>query len=133
MLSRMRCSFIAALACSVFLPGAAAAQTLSAEEFANQFKRALDLRKQGRNVEGAALYEKILPSAEGLYGTDGVNTAAILFNLANAYRDLGQYTKADPLYLRCLQIRETNLGKEESAKRGIRTNARYASGQGSPT
>jgi tetratricopeptide (TPR) repeat protein len=38
--------------------------------------------------------------------------ATALNNLANLYAKLGQYTEAEPLYQRCLRIREASLGKD---------------------
>lgn len=56
--------------------------------------------------------EKALTSAEKLYGPDHPNTADSLFNLAEIYRELGNYHNSESHFSGALRIRERILGPE---------------------
>jgi tetratricopeptide (TPR) repeat protein len=56
-------------------------------------------------LEAKSIREKVL-------GKEHPDYAASLNNLANLYRDKGDYDKAEPLYLEAKSIREKVLGKE---------------------
>ncbi|HBI47007.1 MAG TPA: hypothetical protein DDY78_29760 [Planctomycetales bacterium] len=76
------------------------------------FARGNALYGEGKYEEAAASYEAALELASGVFGTNSLNTATILNNLAALYDDMGQYAKAEPLYRRALRIREDKLGKD---------------------
>jgi tetratricopeptide (TPR) repeat protein len=76
------------------------------------FARGQALLEEGKYKEAAASYEAALELAPGVFGTNSLNTAAILNNLAEVYRYMGQYSKAEPLYQRSLKIKEDKLGKD---------------------
>src|SRR5262245_19037663 len=90
-LGMARILFLLAMAMSVFIgqPTFSAAQNLSQAEVSRQWDQAAELKNQGRYTEAAAIYERILPSAEAVYGKDGANLANLLNNLANLHKDLG--------------------------------------------
>ena len=91
----------------LFVTGAAFTQELTVEQINHELNRVKDLATNGRIAELAALYERILPSAEKVYvGDRDKNIAALLSNLADAHRKLGNYQKAEPLFQRSLKIYE---------------------------
>ena len=56
-----------------------------------------------------------LRAQEAASGSNNTNVANLLNDLAEQYHDLGDYAGAEPLYLRCLTIREQLLGSEAGA------------------
>jgi tetratricopeptide (TPR) repeat protein len=119
MLSRMTLFFALAAACLLFRTFSTFALAepvnpatgMSKGEIDRQFSRAMDLDKQGKKAEAAALYESILPAAEKIFGRNSQNVAVILNNLGVLYRDMRLYAKAEPLFNRSIQTTEANVGK----------------------
>jgi tetratricopeptide (TPR) repeat protein len=62
----------------------------------------------------AQAYERALELALPVLGQEHLRTAAILNVLANLYRKMGEYAKAEPLYQRSLKIRETSRSSDRS-------------------
>jgi CHAT domain-containing protein/tetratricopeptide (TPR) repeat protein len=56
-----------------------------------------------------------LRAQEAASGSNNTNVANLLNDLAEQYHDLGDYAGAEPLYLRCLTIREQLLGSDAAA------------------
>jgi tetratricopeptide (TPR) repeat protein len=75
-------------------------------------KAAHYLRARGRYVEAEPLYQRMLRIREQVQGSDHLDVATSLNNLASLYLDQGRYTAAEPLYLRCLPVLEQALGPE---------------------
>jgi tetratricopeptide (TPR) repeat protein len=80
---------------------------MTKEELQRQFVQALDLYKQRKLADAAALYERLLPEMERLFGKDTTTIAFRVGDLATIYYEMGQPAKAEPLYQRVLGIRET--------------------------
>ena len=59
---------------------------------------------------------------ERIYGADHPEVATDLNNLAALYASQGRYSKAEPLYLRSLQICEQRLGVEHPSTVTVRQN-----------
>jgi tetratricopeptide (TPR) repeat protein len=78
------------------------------------FDKGMELYTKGQLREAVPYLQKALELAPRVYGQDHENVASCCANLANLYRAMGQYAKAEPLYLRCLQIRE-NTGQDTPA------------------
>ncbi len=104
--------FALGLACLLCLPWQAFAQGLSEQDVINQYNRGLQLYEQGRYADAAALFERILPPAEVLFGKEGTNTLVLLNALGNAYWKLERFTQAEQMHLRCLRSREARLGRD---------------------
>ncbi|MEG4114145.1 MULTISPECIES: CHAT domain-containing tetratricopeptide repeat protein, partial [unclassified Microcoleus] len=58
------------------------------------------------------LYQRSLTIREKLFGSEHPDVAASLNNLAEMYRQMGNYAQAEPLYQRSLTIREKLFGSE---------------------
>jgi CHAT domain-containing protein/Flp pilus assembly protein TadD len=70
------------------------------------------LYRQGRAAEAIALAEQVLVIREKKLGPDHPDTAKSVNNLAVFYDTIGDYAKAELLYLRALAIQERILGLE---------------------
>jgi CHAT domain-containing protein/tetratricopeptide (TPR) repeat protein len=77
------------------------------------------LRNAGRvafakdDFEGSRLaWEAALPLAEKLHGPDARETEAVLFELGLSWYNLGQYSRALPIYQRDYQLRRTLFGPD---------------------
>lgn len=95
------------------LSGVAHGQTLSKEELDRQLGQANDLQKKGKWTEAIAAYEKLLLSAESVYGKDSEKTGSMAWGMGFLYRELARYDKAETFYRRALTIREAKLGKDD--------------------
>ena len=73
------------------------------------------LQEQRNYGEAAKAYDRALELASRAFGPEHLNTAAILNNQANVYKDMGRYAQAEPLYQRSLKIKETQLGPDHPA------------------
>jgi CHAT domain-containing protein/Tfp pilus assembly protein PilF len=79
-----------------------------------------DAECRAARAEGLALCKtadypgavKAFQRALDLAGPEHSETAAILNDLAQAYREMGQYAQAEPPYQRCLAIYESRLGPD---------------------
>src|ERR1019366_9385460 len=76
------------------------------------FARGDAFLKEGKSKEAAASFETALGLAPGVYGKDHEYTATILYKLGEIYDSMGQYAKAEPLFLRIHKIVEDKLGKD---------------------
>ena len=65
---------------------------------------------RARYPEAEQLYQQVLVLYEHLLGSDHLNTAAALNNLALIRQELGRLEEAEPIYQRALAIYEQNLG-----------------------
>ncbi|HWB14052.1 MAG TPA: tetratricopeptide repeat protein [Pirellulales bacterium] len=84
------------------------------EEFSAAFDKAKSLADKADHAAAAREYELALEIAERVFGSQAEDTAIVLNNLAFAYNDLGQYAKAEPLYLRSINIRDNGPNAETS-------------------
>ena len=64
--------------------------------------------------QAAPIAEKILQITEETRGPEDRKTAVAANNLAEVYRYMGQYAKAEPLYERALKVFEKELGPEQT-------------------
>jgi tetratricopeptide (TPR) repeat protein len=69
-------------------------------------------RKQGKDDEAEALYQRALAIREKVLGPEYTSTASTLNNLGFLYSERGKYDEAEPLYQRALAIYEKVLGPE---------------------
>jgi tetratricopeptide (TPR) repeat protein/CHAT domain-containing protein len=76
------------------------------------FAQAEGLQSNGDYHGAARHYKWALALALHVFGEEHLNTAAILCNLANCSRKLGQYAEAERRHRRSLDIRETKLGTD---------------------
>src|SRR5205085_2292264 len=79
------------------------------EELVSQ---AESLYEQGKYPEGVTVAQQSLRVAEARFGSEHVNVATSLNNLAELYRAQGRYAEAEPLYKRALGIGEKVLGPD---------------------
>jgi tetratricopeptide (TPR) repeat protein len=77
-------------------------------------KEAEGLRVAGKYDQALPLAERSLAIREKVLGTNHVDVAESLNNLAAIYDDKGDYSKAEPLYKSALEIREKALGSEHA-------------------
>ena len=76
---------------------------------------ALFYQEQGAYKQAQPWLLQCCTVAEIRLGTDHLDTATSLNNLANLYNLQGRYSEAEPLYLRSLSINETQLGADHPA------------------
>ena len=88
------------------------AQTSPKDKVDALYKRYVQLNKQGRYQEALRYAKELVPSGEEAFGKDHPNVATFLNNLAYTYNSLGDYAKAEPLYMRSLAIVEKALGPD---------------------
>lgn len=69
------------------------------------------LFKKGNYKEAVICFEKAKIEARNIFGVDDPQYALILNNLAEIYRSMGEYEKAEPLYIQSLDIYEKGPGK----------------------
>jgi tetratricopeptide (TPR) repeat protein len=103
-------SVLLALGLLACVPGPLAAQT-QADVLAPS-QKAERLQGEHKLAEAAREFEKALRAARRVLGEDHVVTAGLSCNLANVYRDLGEYARAEPLARRGLEILEARRGKD---------------------
>ena len=58
------------------------------------------------------LYKEAIKIAEQIFGAEDPNTAISLDDLAELYREMGEYDKAEPLLKEALRIRQKVLGQK---------------------
>src|SRR5437660_1705048 len=92
-------------------PARGGAQEADRKELLDARNKAAALAKEGKASEAIPQYEKALALAPKVYGSDHIETAALMNSLALLYKQQGEYAKAEPLYHRSLEIREAKLGK----------------------
>jgi len=79
------------------------------EDFSNE---AFTLYQQGQFLEAAQKLQDALKAAEFALGSEHLDVAAILRNLAGLFEAQGKYAEAEPFYKRELKIREKVLGPD---------------------
>jgi CHAT domain-containing protein/Tfp pilus assembly protein PilF len=89
-----------------------AAQTGNVGKFEALNEQAVQLYKQGKYTEAAAIAEQSLALVERTLGRDHPHALTAVNNLAMLYKALGRYDEAGPLYRRALETRERVLGRE---------------------
>lgn len=72
------------------------------------------LKEQARYIDAERLYQQALSIREKAFGTDNLETAQSIYNLARLYFEQGRYEKAEQLYLQTLSICERIAGTENS-------------------
>jgi tetratricopeptide (TPR) repeat protein len=78
-----------------------------------QFTDEVDrLYRTGKFQAAQPLAERALRIAEATFGSEHLDTATSLSNLAELYRSMAVYAKAEPLHTRALAIREKALGPD---------------------
>jgi CHAT domain-containing protein/tetratricopeptide (TPR) repeat protein len=90
----------------------AVAEELSQEQFNALIEEAEKLRRSGRYVEAARIWEQLVKVYEATLGPDHPGTATSLNNLAVLYNYQGLYSQTEPLIKRALAIREKALGPD---------------------
>jgi CHAT domain-containing protein len=116
----MKPAFVQALAGVVLLLLLAAMQDLSARDQEGKaeamalYRRAESLKKANKMQEAARIYEQAVAKATTAFGANDSTTGILMNNLADLYRGLGQYDKAEPLLRRSLKIVESNHGKNHA-------------------
>lgn len=70
------------------------------------------LLKQGQYQKAIKYAEELVRTGEKAFGKNHRNVAIFLNNLAGLYYDLGDYSRAEPLYKRSLAIREKIFGTD---------------------
>ena len=74
--------------------------------------KARALEKEGKYKEAAQSWEAIIEFAEKNFGHFTPDIAPILNKLGNLYSRQGEYSKAEPLYVRSLAVYEKVLGPD---------------------
>ena len=74
-------------------------------------QKVIECRINGDYAKGIEYAEKAKIQAEKEYGKEHKKYAASLNNLAISYYEIGNYTKAEPLYIEALNIRKKVLGE----------------------
>ena len=69
-------------------------------------EQALAHRQRGEYAQAAALYRRVLPRVESLFGADSIEAARVLCGLADAQLAQQQYEAAEPYYQRASAIFE---------------------------
>lgn len=99
---------------ALLLPaGFSHSQTLEeSERLKDHIRRAMKHKAEGQPKQQAEQLELALPLIERILGSNSDQTQGMMNDLASLYSELGHYAKAEPLYLRCLELREATLGRE---------------------
>src|SRR5262249_21511651 len=79
-------------------------------------------RRAGKYDEAQAANQRALDIREKWLGSDSLELAAPLNNLAFVYRDKADYAKAEQLFRRALDIREKALGPQHPSVAGAANN-----------
>ena len=85
--------------------------TNSVETWEEISLKGIELKKAGDLDEALVWFEKARARAEKQYGVNHLNYAASLDNLAMTYHDLNNFSKAESLYLKSVEIELKLLGK----------------------
>jgi tetratricopeptide (TPR) repeat protein/CHAT domain-containing protein len=105
--------FLLAAAAGLVCPGALPAQKDDAEgEITKLLEQGIALIEGGKPKEAVRPFTAALAKAEKELGKDHLTTARALLGLGEAYHDMGEHAKAEPLYKRGLAIREARQGKD---------------------
>ncbi len=93
--------------------GPAQAQEIrDVKTLSDQIQRAEALIAEGKKREAVQVYERVVQAAPKLLGAASNDTATLYHHLAELYKPLHEYAKAEPLYQRSLKITEDQLGKD---------------------
>jgi len=79
----------------------------------NAYNRGNDLNIEEKHVEAIVEYEKAARWFSAIR-PDSVELASCLHNLGLQYQAMGEYGKAEPLYVRSLEIHESKAGKNHA-------------------
>src|SRR5258708_38489822 len=81
-------------------------------EWKTELTAANAARQQGEYAVAEKLYKDVVEIQEKALGSDHLEVAATLNNLAVLYQDESMYTQAEPLYKRSLAIWEKNSNQQ---------------------
>ena len=82
------------------------------EELAGLNKRVEELSQEEHYKEAIEIAKTVVEKSEHVWGKNHSRVATALNELAGLYQAQGQYTTAEPLYQRALQIREIAFGPD---------------------
>ena len=99
-----------------------ASHRLAQNELEALDQQIVELYEQGRYQEAIPLAERRVEIVEAQVGSEHLDVATSLNNLAELYRLQGRYEDAEPLYQRSLGIREAQLGSEHPNTVTVREN-----------
>ena len=102
------------------IPIACLARSPAEDKVLALYSKYRQVLKQGRYQEATRYAEELVTAGEKTFGKDHPNVAIFLNNLAERYRSLGDYARAEPLYKRSLVIVEEAYGpKHPHVARGL--------------
>ena len=105
------------LHCAVGLGAGLAAEAEDAAKAGALKRQVDDLYQAGKYQEAIPIARQLLELREKMNGPEHPSTAPSVNNLAELYRAMGDYAKAEPLYRRALAIKEKALGAQASRHR----------------
>jgi tetratricopeptide (TPR) repeat protein len=70
------------------------------------YKQVYDLYMEGNYASAIPLSERELSIVQELFGPNNLQVAEVMQDLAMLYRNIGDYARAEPLYLQSLKIKE---------------------------
>lgn len=88
-------------------------QPSEVEEIKRLAEEARRLGAEGRNLEGAEVFERVIALMSKGFGPEHPNLATLLGQLGDVYYKLGLYARAEPHYRRALAIREKAFGPDD--------------------
>jgi CHAT domain-containing protein/Tfp pilus assembly protein PilF len=88
-------------------------QPSEVEEVKRLAEEARRLGAEGRNLEGAEVFERVIALMSKGFGPEHPNLATLLGQLGDVYYKLGLYARAEPHYRRALAIREKAFGPDD--------------------
>ncbi|HZZ73488.1 MAG TPA: CHAT domain-containing tetratricopeptide repeat protein [Pirellulales bacterium] len=109
----VRMSQFRALLCCALLGIAAVSRASEADDFNAAMDKAFAANKTGDYAESCKQFEIALALAPKVYKDNQKPIAGIMNNLAAQYVAIGEYAKAEPLYLRCIKLKETEFGEDD--------------------
>src|SRR5262245_29896412 len=82
----------------------------NAEDVKAAYDQAVKLVQAGKLTEATEELDRVVKLAETVYGSDHLNAALYMNEVASKFWEIGMHAKAEPLYQRSLGIREAKLG-----------------------
>ncbi|MFO7737347.1 MAG: tetratricopeptide repeat protein, partial [Desulfatiglandaceae bacterium] len=86
------------------------ARSPSEDKVFSLYEKYRQVLEQGRYQEATRYAEALVTAGEKAFGKDHPNMSILLNNLAERYRSLGNYARAEPLYKKSLAIVEKTYG-----------------------